>query len=123
MCCAAALATLELVENEYLANVNRVGPYLLDAMRGLMQKYAVIGEVRGKGLWIGVEFVEDRQGRKPAHAFTERLLHTAFHNGLLLLSCGSSTIRLMPPLMVGLETAREAVAILDASIAETIAAG
>jgi 4-aminobutyrate aminotransferase len=122
LCCAAALATLELVENEYLANVNRVGPYLLEAMRGLMGKYAVIGDVRGKGLWIGVEFVADRLGKQAARDFADRLLHTAFHNGLLLLTCGSSTIRLMPPLMVSLETAQEAVAILDASIAETLAA-
>jgi 4-aminobutyrate aminotransferase len=121
LCCAAALATLELVENDYLANVNRVGPYLLGAMRALMDKYPVIGEVRGRGLWIGVEFVEDRQDKRAAHDFAERLLHTAFHNGLLLLSCGSSTIRLMPPLMVGMDAAREAVAILDASIAETLA--
>jgi len=121
LCCAAALATLDLVENEYLANVNAVGPYLLEAMRGLMDKYPVIGEVRGKGLWIGIEFVEDRVSKAPARAFADRLLHTAFGNGLLLLTCGSSTLRLMPPLMVSRQIAEEAVRILDVSIAETLA--
>ncbi len=122
LCCAAALATLELVEKEYLANVNVVGPMLIEAMEKLMAKYQIIGDVRGKGLWIGIEFVEDRASKKPARAFVDKLLHTAFHNGLLLLSCGASTLRLMPPLMIDSAIAAEAVAILDASIAETLAA-
>jgi 4-aminobutyrate aminotransferase len=121
LCCAAALATVELVERELMDNANRVGPYLLGAMRGLMEKYEIIGDVRGKGLWIGVEFVEDRQGRQPAREFADRLLHTAFRNGLLLLTCGSSTLRLMPPLMVSREIAEEAVRVLDASIGESLA--
>ncbi len=121
VCCAAALATLDLVEREYLANANAVGPRLLQAMQALKARYDVIGDVRGRGLWIGVEFVEDRATRKPARPFVERLLHRAFANGLLLLSCGASTVRLMPPLMVGQEIADEAVQILDASITEVLA--
>lgn len=120
VCCAAAIATLQLVEEELLENTNRVGNHLLEAMRGLAAKYPMIGEVRGKGLWIGIEFVKDRNSKEPAREFVDKLLHTAFHNGLLLLSCGVSTLRLMPPLMISRELADEAVAILDQSIAETL---
>lgn len=120
VCCAAANATLQLVEEELLENTNRVGNQLLEAMRGLAAKYPMIGDVRGKGLWIGIEFVKDRTSKEPAREFVDKLLHTAFHNGLLLLSCGVSTLRLMPPLMISRELADEAVAILDQSIAETL---
>lgn len=120
VCCAAANATLQLVEEELLENTNQVGKHLIEAMQGLAAKYPMIGEVRGKGLWIGIEFVQDRSSKAPAREFVDKLLHTAFHNGLLLLSCGVSTLRLMPPLMISRELADEAVAILDQSIAETL---
>ncbi|WP_174875666.1 acetyl ornithine aminotransferase family protein [Vogesella oryzae] len=120
VCCAAANATLQLVEEELLENTNQVGKHLIEAMQGLAAKYPMIGEVRGKGLWIGIEFVKERSSKAPAREFVDKLLHTAFHNGLLLLSCGVSTLRLMPPLMISRELADEAVAILDQSIAETL---
>lgn len=121
VCCAAALATLDLVEDEYLANVNEVGPFLLESARRLMDKYPQIGDVRGKGMWIGIELVEDRASRKPARELAERLLYTAFANGLLLLTCGRSTVRLMPPLMLDRTLAAEAMQLLDASLAEALA--
>jgi 4-aminobutyrate aminotransferase len=116
VCCAAALATIELIEQEYQDNAAKVGQHLLGKMRHLAACYPQMGEVRGKGLMIGVEFVKDPATQEPAKKLVEAVIHEAFRNGLLLLSCGVSTIRLMPPLMVSQELADEAVEILDHAI-------
>jgi len=116
LCCAAALATLDLVEQEYMANAAALGDYLLGRMQDLAQRYPLIGQVRGKGLMIGMEFVEDRESKKPAKKFVSELIHEAFYNGLLLLPCGVSTIRFMPPLMLSRELADEAMEIFEQSI-------
>ena len=122
VCCAAASATLALVEEQYRANAEEMGGYLIERLRGLQVKYPeLIGEVRGLGLMLGVELVTDSVTRKPAKKFTECLLHEAYHNGLLLLSCGVSTLRLMPPLMIDRTIADEAIALLDTSIGRTLA--
>ncbi len=117
LCCAAAIATLELVQNEYMANATTVGNYLLAKMSELADKYPMIGQVRGKGMMIGMEFVQDRRSKEPAKQFVGKLIHEAFYNGLLLLPCGESTIRFMPPLMLPLELAQEGIEIIDKSIA------
>lgn len=116
VCCAAALATVELVQQEYKDNAAHLGAYLLNKMKDLAKRYSIIGEVRGKGLMIGVEFVMDRDTKTPAKDFVGDLIYEAFNNGLLLLPCGVSTIRLMPPLMLTRDLADEAVEILEASI-------
>ncbi len=123
LCCAAALATLDLVQGGYCANAARVGAYFLDRLRVLAGKHAAIGEVRGKGLMIGMELVLDRMTKEPAKALCETVITRAFHNGLLLLSCGASTVRFMPPLMIGEADVDEAVSILDASLDEAGACG
>lgn len=116
ICCAAALATIELIESEYKDNAAVMGDYLLGKMRNIAARYPIIGDVRGKGLMIGMEFVKDRETKEPAKKLVEQVIHESFRNGLLLLSCGVSTIRLMPPLMVNQELADEAAEILDYSI-------
>jgi len=116
VCCAAALATIELVQQEYMDNAARIGEYLLDRMNQLAQRFPLIGEVRGKGLMIGMEFVRDRVSKEPAKQFVADLIHEAFYNGLLLLPCGVSTIRFMPPLMLTQDLADEALEIIDMSI-------
>ncbi len=123
LCCAAALATLELVQGGYCDNAARVGAYFMDRLRALADKHAVIGEVRGKGLMIGMELVSDRLTKEPAKALCEAVITRAFHNGLLLLSCGASTVRFMPPLLIGEADVDEAVSILDASLDEAGACG
>jgi 4-aminobutyrate aminotransferase len=75
-----------------------------------------IGEVRGKGLMIGIELVSDGVHRIPARDLTDRLLDRAFRNGLLLLSCGLSTIRLMPPLIIDRAAADEALELFERSL-------
>jgi 4-aminobutyrate aminotransferase len=120
ICCAAALATLELVQREYAANAAAVGSYFMTRLAELQKRFACIGDVRGKGLMIGVELITDRASRKPAAALCQRVLTRAFHNGLLLLSCGISTVRFIPPLMVSRAQVDEAVTLLEASLAEAL---
>jgi 4-aminobutyrate aminotransferase len=122
LCCAAALATLDLVRHEYMANAGRMGVYLMDRLRMLAQRCEAIGEVRGRGLMIGVDLVEDRAGRQPAKALAQSLLTRAYHNGLLLLTCGASTVRLCPPLLISQADADEALAILERSLQEAVSA-
>jgi 4-aminobutyrate aminotransferase len=123
LCCAAASATLKLVEEQYSANAADQGAYLMERLRALQKKYPdLIGQVRGAGLMIGIELVLDRQSRKPATEFANRLLDTAFRNGLLLLTCGVSTLRLMPPLMIDRTITDEALQLLETSIAQTLIA-
>lgn len=116
LCCTAALATINLVQKEYMANAAEMGSYLLEKMRDLADRYPIIGDVRGKGLMIGMEFVEDRRTRKPAKKFVAEFIHEAFYNGLLLLPCGVSTIRFMPPLMLPRHLADEAMDIIEESM-------
>jgi 4-aminobutyrate aminotransferase len=119
VCCAAAIATIDLVSSEYCANAARMGEYFIGRLRELQGKYACIGDVRGKGLMLGMELVEDRTTKVPAAKLAEKLVRQAYLNGMLLLSCGQSTIRFMPPLMVAKEHIDEAIAILDATLGET----
>ena len=121
LCCAAALATLDLVEREYAVNAASVGEYFLGRLREVQQRFDCIGEVRGKGLMIGMELVTDRTSRAPARALCEAVLTRAFHRGLLLLSCGQSTVRFIPPLMINRSHVDEALERLVAALSEALA--
>jgi 4-aminobutyrate aminotransferase len=120
LACAAAITTIDLVKQEYMTNAARMGEYLLGEMYDLAEKYPVIGQVRGKGLMIGMEFVKDRVTKEPAREFVADLIHEAFYRGLLLLPCGRSTIRFMPPLNLSWELAAEAIEIVDQAMAAVI---
>ncbi len=122
LCCAAALATLELVEREYAANAASVGEYFLGKLRELQKRFNCIGDVRGRGLMIGVELISDAAGRKPDPALCQRLLTRAYHNGLLLLSCGISTVRFIPPLMITREHVDEAMTLIETALQEALVA-
>jgi 4-aminobutyrate aminotransferase len=98
--CAAALATIELIRDEYLLNAEEVGRYALERLEEIQTRHSCIGQVRGMGLMIGVEFVKDLDSKEPDSELRERIIHLAFNNGLLLLGCGQSTIRLAPPLSI-----------------------
>ncbi len=121
LCCAAALATLELVEREYAANAAAVGEYFIARLRELQQRFPCIGDVRGKGLMIGMELVTDRASRAPAKKLCEAVLTRAFHHGLLLLSCGASTVRFIPPLMINRGHVDEALSLLEPALNEALA--
>lgn len=114
--CAASLATIDLIEKHYLQNTQEVGEYTLDALSEIMARHPSIGDVRGIGLMIGVEFVKDRVTKEPAVALRDAIVDQAFNNGLLTLGCGNSTIRLSPPLSTTQSEVDEALKILEAAI-------
>ncbi len=113
VCCAAALATLDLVESELAANAARMGERLLKGLRDLQKRHDCIGDVRGVGLMIGVEFVKDRATKEPDHDLVVKLELAAFKKGLLLLSCGKSVIRVAPPLVLDEHDVDAGLRILD----------
>ncbi len=98
--CAASLATIDLIGKEYMQNAAEVGQYAMDALEEIQARHPSIGQVRGKGLMIGVEFVKDRDTKEAAKELTDRVVELAFEHGLLMLSCGKSVIRIAPPLSI-----------------------
>lgn len=97
--CAAALATLDVVERT-LPRVRAMGERMLSHARRIMDRCPIVGDVRGRGLMIGVELVKDRRTKEPHEDAIDRITQRAFRNGLLLLACGRSTFRLAPPLVL-----------------------
>ncbi|HEY5902861.1 MAG TPA: acetyl ornithine aminotransferase family protein [Anaerolineales bacterium] len=114
--CAAGLATIDLIENEYLENAAEVGQYTLDALAEIQARHPSMGDVRGLGLMIGVEFVKDRETKEPAAELTEAVVNNAFERGLLMLSCGKSVIRIAPPLSISKAEVDEGLAIFEEAI-------
>jgi 4-aminobutyrate aminotransferase len=119
--CAAAIATLDLVEREYAANAAAIGMYFMARLQELARDYPCIGELRGRGLMIGMELVEP--DGSPAAGLCDALITHAYHNGLLLLSCGVSTVRFMPPLCVSCAEVDEAMPLLRAALDQALAGG
>ena len=117
--CAAALATITLLKESLMANAASVGAHLLDALRELQKKHALVGDVRGKGLMIGIELVRDRQTKERAVKERDRLVDECFKRGLLVLGAGRNTLRLSPPLVLSKAQADTAVRIIDESLAAT----
>ncbi len=114
--CAASLATIDLIEHEYMQNAAEVGQYTLDALAEIQSRHPSIGDVRGMGLMIGVEFVKDRSSKEPASELTERVVNLAFERGLLMLSCGQSVIRIAPPLSISQKEVDEGLAIFEEAV-------
>lgn len=114
--CAAGLATIDLIRNEYMENANKVGEYTMDALQELMVRHPSIGDVRGKGLMIGVEFVKNKQTKEPGEEIRDRVVDLAFERGLLLLGCGKSVIRIAPPLSVSRAEVDEALTIFEEAL-------
>ena len=118
VCCAAALATLDLVEQGLAKNAARMGSLLIAGLRKIAASHEAIGEVRGIGLMIGVEFVRDRASKEPYHHFVHQLEMAAFKRGLLLLGCGQSTIRIAPPLVIDEEDVANGLRIFEEALTE-----
>jgi 4-aminobutyrate aminotransferase len=114
--CAAALATIDLIENEYMENATVVGQYTLDALHEIMVRHPSIGDVRGIGLMIGVEFVKDRKSKVPADELCNKVVDLAFERGLILLSCGKSVMRIAPPLSISKNEMDEGLAIFEEAV-------
>jgi 4-aminobutyrate aminotransferase len=116
--CAAALATLKLLKDRLMANAADVGGYLMDGLRALMAKHTLIGDVRGRGLMVGVELVRDRQTKERAVEERDAVVNGAFARGLLLLGAGKNAIRFSPPLVITRAQADIAVRIFDDTLTE-----
>ena len=119
VCCAAANATIDLVREQYAQNAAKVGAHFMKRLEEMRPDYPCIGDIRGRGLMIGVELIE--KDGAPAKKLMDPLLHHAYQNGLLLLTCGVSTLRFMPPLCVTEAEVDEAMVYLRQSLDETLA--
>jgi len=115
---AASFATLRLLEEKYLSNAARMGDLIMKLTADWTKKHKNVGEVRGRGLMIGIEFVRDQKTKEKAPEFRNKIVQAAFHKGLLVLGSGDTTLRLCPPLVIDEEQARFAVQTLDACISE-----
>jgi 4-aminobutyrate aminotransferase len=116
--CAAALATIRLLKERLVANAAEVGAHLMDALRALMDRHPLIGDVRGRALMIGVELVRDRRTKERAAEERDEVVQAAFARGLLLLGAGKNAIRFSPPLVLTREQADMAARIFDEALAE-----
>ncbi|HEX6189208.1 MAG TPA: acetyl ornithine aminotransferase family protein [Pyrinomonadaceae bacterium] len=117
---AAAMKTIELLERELVANAADVGDYLKRGLKKLMAKHECIGDVRGRGFMLGVEFVKDKTSRTPDPELRDRVEMAVFERGLILLGCGTNTIRWSPPLILTKEHVDVALEIFDDAIAASI---
>jgi len=115
--CAAALVTIDLLRKELIDNAAVVGAHLIDGARTLMEKHQLIGDVRGRGLMVGIELVRDRKTKERATSERDGLVKECFRRGLLVLGAGRNAIRLSPPLVLTKEQADIALRILDEALA------
>ena len=111
-----ALATMDILEREGIANAASIGEELLTRLRDWPARHRIVGDVRGRGLMIGVEIVKDQATREVAGASRDRIVELAFERGLLILGCGETSIRLAPPLIVNTHEAEIALDILEECI-------
>jgi 4-aminobutyrate aminotransferase len=114
---AAALATMDILSREGVANAANVGEMMLERLRGWKQSHPSVGDVRGRGLMIGIEIVKDKATREPAAELRNRIETLAFERGLMILGCGETSLRLAPPLLITKEEATVALDILEESLA------
>jgi 4-aminobutyrate aminotransferase len=115
---AAAMATMDILEREGIANAAHVGEKTLERLRGWVKTHPLVGDVRGRGLMIGVELVKDKATREPATALRNRVETLAFEKGLMMLGCGETSLRLCPPLIVKEEEATVALDILEEALTQ-----
>ena len=113
VCVAAAMATMDLLESEYIENARRMGEFLFRRAADWTQKFRIVGDVRGPGLMIGVEIVHDQRTKEKAPELRNKIVQLAFQKGLLILGAGDTSVRLSPPLLIDEEQADFAVRTLE----------
>ncbi len=111
--CAASLATIDLLQKGYMQNAAEMGEYTMDVLEEIKAHHPSVGDLRGRGLMIGVDFVKDRQTRQPHADLRTRVERLSFEHGLITLGCGQSTIRLAPPLSISKSEIDEGLMIFD----------
>jgi 4-aminobutyrate aminotransferase len=118
VCIAASLATIRLIEKQYMANAARVGEYIMRKTVDWREKHKIVGDIRGRGLMIGIEFVRDQKTKEKAPELRNQIVERAFYKGLLVLGSGDTTLRLCPPLLIDEEQADFALRTLDGLISD-----
>jgi 4-aminobutyrate aminotransferase len=116
--CAAALVTIKLLREKYVANAATVGEYMMGALRELQDKHAIVGDVRGRGLMIGVELVRDRNTKERAVEERGAVVQAMFRRGVLILGAGRNAIRFAPPLVITKAQADTVIRLFDESLSE-----
>jgi 4-aminobutyrate aminotransferase len=116
--CAAALTTVRLLREQYVRNAASVGEHLMNGLRALMDKHPLVGDVRGKGLMIGVEFVKDRKTKERAPEERNAIVQGMFRRGVLILGAGRNAVRFAPPLVLTKAQADTAVRLFDEALTE-----
>jgi 4-aminobutyrate aminotransferase len=116
VCIAAGLATVNLIEQKYMGNAARIGEFILRQTADWRQRHKIVGDIRGKGLMIGIEFVRDQKTKEKAPELRNKIVQLAFQKGLLLLGSGDTTLRICPPLVIDEVQAEFAVRTLDTII-------
>lgn len=111
--CQAALTTIELLKEGLVEHAAKVGDYIFGKLRELQKRFELIGDVRGKGLMIGIELIKDQATRKKAIEERNRVIQACFEKGLLILGCGENVVRLVPPLIITRNEADTALTILE----------
>lgn len=118
LACAAALATIDVLEQGGIQNADEQGRYLKDALEEMAARHPSIGDVRGLGLMVGVEFVKDKATKEMAPEIRNRVEEVAFTHGLLLMGCGFNSMRVIPPLVVTRDEVDEALQIMEFAITQ-----
>jgi 4-aminobutyrate aminotransferase len=121
--CAAALATIKLLEEELIENARVMGGRMLERMREWPRQFGIVGDVRGLGLMLGIEIVTDPVTREKAPALRDRVVTLAFERGLLVLGAGDNTLRLCPPLIISRDQCDFALDTLEACLKQVVQEG
>jgi 4-aminobutyrate aminotransferase len=120
--CAAANATIKLLKDSLVANAAAVGAHLIDGLRELQKKHPLVGDVRGRGLMIGIELVRDRQTKERAVEERNALVQAMFRRGVLVLGAGKNAVRLAPPLVLSTSQADSVLRVMDEALGEVASA-
>jgi 4-aminobutyrate aminotransferase len=118
VCIAAGLATFDLIDAEYRDNARRLGEYIFKKIAGWKDKFKIVGDIRGRGLMIGIEIVRDQKTKEKAADLRNHIVDRAFYHGLCILGAGENTVRLSPPLMIDQQQADAALAIVEKCLHE-----
>ena len=116
--CAAALVTIRLLREQYVQNAATVGDYMMNALRELQNKHQIVGDVRGRGLMIGVELVRDRKTKERAVEARNAVVQAMFRRGVLILGAGRNSLRFAPPLVITRDQADAVLRAFDESLTE-----
>jgi 4-aminobutyrate aminotransferase len=117
--CVAASAVIDIIKDEKLMdNATKLGSYIMKRLQELMEKCEILGDVRGKGLMIGAEIVEDKKTKKPAKEKASEIMNRCWKRGVAVITCGASTIRLAPPLIITKELVDSSMDIIEDTIKE-----